>query len=88
MNIFNIRKDINQFKQTKKEIKRAGKKIEEKSPLFGSIAKSISVIVKWLLIVGIIAGAILAIVGVIRYYTVVLPEEKTKKRGKKNIKIA
>lgn len=79
MGIFNIKKDINQLKRTREEIKRAGKKIEEKSPLFGSIMKSIFVIIKWLLIIGIIVGIILTIVAIVHHYAVELPYEAYQK---------
>jgi hypothetical protein len=78
MNIFNAKKDIDRFRQTNKEIKRLGRKIEERSPLLSSVTKSVAITIKWLLIVGIIAGMILMIILVTRYYTIVLPEERNK----------
>ncbi len=49
MGVFNIKKDINQIKET-------GRQIEAKAPLFSSATKSIFVILKWLIILLIIIG--------------------------------
>ena len=64
-NPFDIKKDIHQLKET-------WRNIEEKFPLFCSIARSILVIVKWL--VG--TSLVVLILLIIHYYAVELPKKK------------
>jgi hypothetical protein len=71
-NLFDIKKDISQFKETKEKIEEASKRIEQKAPLIASTGKSIFVILKWFVILGII----FFISYFIYHYAYELPREK------------